>query len=171
MKEMQAVAVVVVTGLAVLDDLCRGRIGNGIIVTGLLWGAVYQVLVKGMLGMTCFLGGALLPVLLFAGLYYFRMIGAGDVKLLAVIGGFWGPWGVLSCMICSILLGGLISLMIMISHHNFGQRLMCFSDYMDDYSRNRRWSSYMERVDAAGRFCFSVPVFLAVLWQMRDWIF
>lgn len=168
MEEMRVIAMIVIVGLAVLDDLYRGRIGNGIIVTGLLWGALYQVLAKGVLGLTCFWGGALLPVLLLAGVYYFRMIGAGDVKLLAVIGGFLGPWDVLVCMVSSILLGGLISLAIMISHHNFSQRLICFSEYMNDYFRNRRWSSYMEQVDEAGRFCFSVPVLLAVLWQVRD---
>lgn len=143
MEKMWVIAMVVVAGLAVLDDLYRGRIGNGIIVTGLLWGALHQVLSKGIIGLTCFWGGVLLPVLLLAGVYYFRMIGAGDVKLLAVVGGFLGPWDVFVCMVSSIFMGGLISLAVMISHHSFSQRLSCFTEYMNDYFSNRRWSSYM----------------------------
>lgn len=164
MNQIRILALVLLTGIAVLDDLHRGKISNGIIVTGLLWGAVYQLLAVGILGITCFLGGLLLPLLLLAGLYYFRMIGAGDMKLLAVIGGFLGPIEGLSCMVVSIFLGGLISLVIMIRQHNFGQRMFCLVEYVSDYSRNKEWKPYLKEVGAEGRFCFSVPVFLAVLW-------
>lgn len=164
MNQIRILALVLLTGAAVLDDLYRGKISNGIIVTGLLWGAVYQVLTRGILGIPCFLGGFLMPLLLLSGLYYFRMIGAGDMKLLAVIGGFLGPIDGFNCMVVSVFLGGLISLVIMIRHHNFGHRMFCLAEYVSDYSRNKEWKPYLKEVGAEGRFCFSVPVFLAVLW-------
>lgn len=166
MNEIRIIALVLITGSAVLDDLYRGRISNGIIMTGLLWGVLYQIFSEGMIGLMVFLGGVLLPAILMAGLYYFRMIGAGDIKLLSVIGGFLGPIAVLSCMVTSILFGGLISLTIMICHHNFGQRYICFSEYIYDYSKNKKWNPYLARVEAKAKFCFSIPVLLAVLWHV-----
>ena len=166
MSDIRSIALILITGSAMLDDLSRGRISNGIIMTGLLWGALYQSFSGGMTGLLIFLGGVLLPVILMSGLYYFRMIGAGDIKLFSVIGGFLGPMTVLSCMVISVLLGGLISLTIMICHHNFSQRFIYFSEYIYNYSKDKKWNPYMARVDVNAKFCFSVPVLFSVLWYM-----
>lgn len=161
-----AVSLILITGCAVLDDLYRGRISNGIIVTGLFWGAAYQLLNRGLVGLICFLGGVFLPLLLLAGLYYFRMIGGGDLKLFAVIGGFLGPAEVFFCMVTTILLGGLIALFLMLHRQNFFERMLFLSTYLAAYSRERRWRSYLAQTGAEARFCFSIPVFLAVLWYV-----
>ena len=80
---------------AAWDDLRSGRISNQLIVTGLLAGFLCQVVQYKAAGIVLFLGGSLLPLLLFGMLFYFRMLGAGDIKLFCVVGGFLGAKAVL----------------------------------------------------------------------------
>lgn len=79
MKEIQIFSLLCITGAALLSDLREGIIPNAVVTVGLLWGLSYQGMTKGAAGILVYLGGALLPILLFGGFYYFRMIGAGDV--------------------------------------------------------------------------------------------
>ena len=62
------------------------------------------------MGLLLFLGGACIPVVLGAGIYYFRMMGAGDMKLWAVVGGFLGPQRAVYCMIASLFVGAVLSI-------------------------------------------------------------
>ena len=152
--------------LAVLYDLDTGRIPNGIIAAGFACGILYQVFVNGLFGVILCLGGASLPILFFGLFYYFRMIGAGDIKLLCLAGGFFGPSGSFACITWSILLGGSFSLLCMLHRDNLGQRITYFIQYVGQYSRDQQWKPYMGGVGKDARFCFSVPILLAILWQI-----
>lgn len=166
MREIQILSLVCIVMTAMLADLKEGRIPNGIITVGLLWGGAYQIMSGGAAGAVIFLGGAAFPLILFGGLYYFRMIGAGDVKLLCVTGGFLGPGACFSCITGAVLFGGAISLGIMLYHHTLHRRLLGFCRYVDQYSKDRQWSSYLAGTSKEDRFCFSVPVFLGVLYYL-----
>lgn len=163
MKEVSMLALLCITVAAVLADLKDERIPNGVIVTGLLWGGTYQVMARGIMGMTVFLGGIMLPVLLFGVLYYFRMIGAGDIKLLCVAGGFLGPSSCFDCIVTAVLTGGMIALAVMLIHGSFCRRLFCFYDYISNYFKDRQWRPYMKETDEKSRFCFSIPILLGIL--------
>jgi prepilin peptidase CpaA len=149
---------------AVLFDLKTGKIPNGLIVTGLIWGCVYQLFDQGWMGGIVFLGGVGLPLLLLGIVYYFRMIGAGDIKLLCVVGGFLGPSACFSCIAVAILIGGVISLAIMLRRHSISQRILYFSDYIHSYSIEKQWKPYLKETSEADRFCFSVPILLGILY-------
>ena len=163
MYEIQSVSLLVIVTAAVLCDLKSERIPNGIIFTGLAWGFFYQLIFFGGIGVVLFGGGCLIPVLLFGLLYYFRMIGAGDIKLLSVLGGFLGPYECVESMITAVLFGGLISLVILWRRRLFGQRLSYFAEFIGHYSGKKEWKPYLAEVGAEARFCFSVPVLFAVL--------
>lgn len=163
MDKIQDISLLIVVMAAVLCDLQSQRIPNGIIVTGLAWGFFFQFIAYGEIGMILFFGGCLIPVILFGFLYYFRMIGAGDIKLLSVVGGFLGPYGSICSITGSLLLGGLISLAIMLKHRQFGTRLVYLASYLNDCSGGKKWKPYLGGVGEEARFSFSVPVLLAVL--------
>lgn len=166
MREIEVFSLLCISMAAVLIDLRTGYIPNGVIATGLLWGLTYQMFSKGPAGLLLFLGGGCLPLLLLGGLYYFRMIGAGDIKLLCVVGGYLGPSDCFSCIAAAILFGGVISLVIMIRHHNFYQQIIGFSDYVNQYSKDKKWISYLAGTSEDARFCFSVPIFMGLFYQM-----
>ena len=148
---------------AMLWDLQSGKIPNGLIMAGLICALAYQCVKYGAVGVVLFLGGSILPGLLLGILFYFRMIGAGDIKLFCMIGGYVGPEDCWECMICSVLFGGIISLIIMIRNKNLGQRLSYLGRYISDYTEYSKWKPYISYVDTDAKFCFSVPVMLSII--------
>lgn len=149
--------------LAVFFDLRRGKIPNALILSGLCLGWCWQLVQVGLTGIFVFLAGAGLPLVLLAVLFYFRMLGAGDIKLFAVIGGFMGAEKLLSCMVYSFLLGGAISVLLIIRRRNLLRRLHYFFAYISNYFQTKTWVSYRKEEEKDGYFCFSIPVFLSVL--------
>lgn len=168
LDEVHMMLLLCLAGAAVLADLKTGRIPNGIIAAGLGCGMFYQIFENGPAGAVLYLGGAALPVLVFAGLYYFRMIGAGDIKLLCMAGGFFGPSGCFSCIVRAVFLGGAISLALMLLRRNAGQRAAFFAEYVEEYSRERRWRPYAENAGEDAKFCFSVPVLFGIICVLCD---
>lgn len=105
--------------------------------------------------------GMLLPIVLLYFLFYFRMIGAGDIKLLCMCGAFLGPQDAFSCIIISFLAGGVISVILLLKHGNIHSRFLCFFQYLADTRYLRHRKSYLAGVSRDGRFCFSLPVLIS----------
>lgn len=148
---------------AVLSDLRSGRIPNGLIAAGLVCGLFSQLFDRGMTGWITFLGGAFLPVLILGILYYFRMIGAGDIKMICMAGGFMGPADCFSCIVWSVLFGGAISAAVMIYRRNVIRRLLYFAEYLMRYTETGRWNPYLAGVNDDAKFCFSIPILLGII--------
>lgn len=64
--------------LAVVMDFGNGRISNRLIVSGLIWGLAFRLLGEGSAGAVHFLMNISIPCIL----------GAGDIKLFSIAGGF-----------------------------------------------------------------------------------
>lgn len=163
LKMIQVLSLVLIVQTAVLCDLDKGRIPNALILAGLGMGFIFQSVSDHFTGIVLFLGGVFLPVLVFGPLYYFRMIGAGDIKLMSVVGAFVGPAACFSCMLWSVLAGGVLSFALILHHRNLFSRLFCLADYIREYRRTGVWKSYLEQVDEHAKFCFSIPVLISVL--------
>ena len=166
MSEIPVLLLLCLAITAVLCDLKTGRIPNGIIAAGLACGALYQISAKGAVGIVLYLGGACLPILFLGVFFYFRMIGAGDVKLLCMAGGFFGPSGCFACIKWSVLIGGVISLVSMLRRGNVGERILFFLEYAGRYSKDHRWRPYMSETAEDAKFCFSVPILAGILCQI-----
>ena len=147
---------------AVFQDLKRGIISNTLIFTGLFGGLIFQLLRLGGWGLVFFLGSAVFPILLFALLYYFRMIGAGDIKLLAVLGGFLGIRDLLHCLVWALFFGGALSLFLMLYRKNLLQRFQYLAGYVFASAQKREWRSYRQKGDKSGEFPLSVPIALSI---------
>ncbi len=91
---------------AVYTDLRSHRISNRLTLFGLLAGLGLQGFGAGPQGLTAGLFGAGVGLACFAPFYLLRAMGAGDVKLLAVVGAFLGPQGALYAALLSLLAGG-----------------------------------------------------------------
>lgn len=111
-------------GYAALSDWQTRRIPNTLILVGLLaaFGSHFFLpsgdglflpdagslgLGKAALGML--LGGAILFPLWLAG-----VLGAGDVKLMAVVGAFLGPWQAVGAVLLTAVVGGLLAFIAML---------------------------------------------------------
>ena len=115
---------------AVCTDLFLEKVPNRWIVLGLAAGAVCQGLLHGAGGIPFYLGGVFLPLVLLFPLFCFRMMGAGDIKLMAVMGGILGSCGILKGMFCAFILGAVLSLAFLISCGNLQERFSYFFHYL-----------------------------------------
>lgn len=104
----------------VWEDVRHQRIPNRLV----FWGAGLGVLLNtfwpegfgfvsqlpGGLGFVSAIEGLALGLVVMLPMYLLRAMGAGDVKLMAMVGAFLGPWDVIGAVLCSFVAGGLLAL-------------------------------------------------------------
>lgn len=74
--------------MAVVTDFREMRISNRLIASGFIWGFALRIMGEGGAGAVHFLVNISIPVILLFLLFQLRALGAGDIKLLSVAGGF-----------------------------------------------------------------------------------
>lgn len=74
--------------MAVVTDFREMKIRNRLIASGLIWGLAFRILGDGCAGIVHFLVNISIPVILLFLLFQMRILGAGDIKLFSVAGGF-----------------------------------------------------------------------------------
>jgi prepilin peptidase CpaA len=113
-------ALLALCAVAVAHDLMFRRIPNGLVLTGMALGLLFQILAphgEGLLlggnsGLADALLGGLVGLVLFLPLYALRTMGAGDVKMLAMVGIWLGPAGVAWTALWTLLAGGVLALAV-----------------------------------------------------------
>lgn len=97
--------------VAAILDVRSQRIPNWLVLAGLLYGVVYNTAFPSSPhdGILFPLTGFGLGFLLFLPVYLMRMMGAGDVKLLAMVGAFLGPSDTFYAMLGSLIAGGALA--------------------------------------------------------------
>ncbi len=85
--------------------------GSGIIITSVC-GIVLQTAFLGKSGVLLALGGVVAGFSILIPFYALGGLGAGDVKLLAGVGGFLGPWGIAVAGLYTLIFGGVIGLIV-----------------------------------------------------------
>ena len=100
---------------AALTDLAVRKIPNVLVLSGLLLALILHVLGgQHWAPLNLWLAGALTGFFLFLPLYLLRGMAAGDVKLMAMVGGFTGPLAALQIATLSYLIGGAMALLLLL---------------------------------------------------------
>ncbi len=157
--------------LSVLSDLRSEKINNSVIILGII-GGMCNILFDFSLQkiiITCI--GIFIPIILLFPLFYFRMFGAGDIKLLAVIGGLLSYKAVIFCIIVSFFTGAFISIYKMCKYQLFRERFAYFSHYMKIYLHTReRIPYYDSSLSKDAKVHFSIPITISVVvYYMAVW--
>lgn len=93
---------------AVVADYRRMKISNRLIASGLIWGFVLRFMGEGSAGIVHFLVNISVPVILLFLLFQLRVLGAGDIKLFSVVGGFVTTSQLLLVIVSAFFAGGAI---------------------------------------------------------------
>ena len=148
---------------AAWHDFKRFRIPNSITVPGILLGIALNAVLPSGLGFTTALQGFALGLFGLLPLYLLRVWGAGDVKLMAVVGAFLGPIGLWGSLLVSLVIGGVVALFV--AWHRRSGRLLL---------QNLRWMFYemcthaqlrtVRAIEApaksAGKIPYAIPILL-----------
>jgi prepilin peptidase CpaA len=97
---------------AAISDIKTGRIPNCLVFGGALYGLVYNIFFPvhpGYIGVLFALGGLALGLSALLPLYLFRVMGAGDVKLMAMVGAFLGTSATVAAVLATLIVGGVLA--------------------------------------------------------------
>lgn len=113
---------VILLSMAAWQDIKQHRISNRVVLVGVCFGFIFNGLMPqglgfnspapgglGWMGGLTGLGMGLVVLLPF---YWLRAMGAGDVKLMGMVGAFLGPGQVLGALLGTFLVGGVMALII-----------------------------------------------------------
>ncbi len=108
--------------LAVWNDLRTRRIPNALVFGGAMVGLLLNAALPagaglfiapfGGIGLLKALAGLAVGLCLLLPMYAMRALGAGDVKLMAMIGAFTGPAAVVGITLLTLLAGGVLALLV-----------------------------------------------------------
>lgn len=95
---------------AVVSDFRGYRISNRLIALGLFSGLIFRILGEGSIGIVHFMVNISIPVILLYLLFQLRALGAGDIKLFSVVGGFLDIKQLFAVMITAFFAAAIIGL-------------------------------------------------------------
>ncbi len=114
---------------AAVSDYRTHRIPNWLVLSGALFGVICNTaLAPSAYAHILFpFAGLALGLVLFLPLYLVRAMGAGDVKLLAMVGAFLGPGDTFRAALATMIVGGVLSIVFVLARgtarrmfHNLG---------------------------------------------------
>lgn len=149
--------------LAVCSDLHTEKIPNSGILTFWVTGLLYQISTGGWKGILQFIAGVLVPLILLMILFFFRMLGAGDIKLFSALGAVMGPVLILKCILYSLLIGAVLSVVMLLSMGILKERLWYFANYFRNFLLTKTAVPYRKKGKQVEHIHFSVPIFLSVM--------
>lgn len=146
-------------------DYRKKRIPNYLILAIVLVSLTWRFLMEGPSGAVgCVLQAVLIGALLYP-LYKIGALGAGDVKLFGATAGCL-PFGkIFVFLFVSLLLSAIISLVKLLKHDRFIERLQYFFEYLSDIYKSGSFCLYLDKGSDSPdiRLCLSGPIFISLL--------
>lgn len=112
-KVVPIIFLVVILLMAAISDIRFWKIPNRLTFPALMAGLVYHTCTSGWKGLFFSIGGVFLGLALLMTFYLLGGMGAGDVKLMGVVGGILGPKGVFAAFLSTALIGGVYAIILL----------------------------------------------------------
>ena len=102
---------VVLMTLCSATDLSTRRIPNAVLLPVLMAALFLNSLAGGLAGLADSLAGLAIGLLMLMPLHVLGRMGAGDIKLLGVVGSILGAWGAVVAGLASMMAGGILGIL------------------------------------------------------------
>ena len=116
--------------LATVSDFKTYQIPNKLILSGLVISFFFQFFQESFLSVLYYFGTFILVCVVFLPIYYIRAIGAGDIKLFAMITCFIGMKQGIQVIIVAFIIGGIFSFIKLVRYHITGVQLQSLAEYV-----------------------------------------
>lgn len=137
-------ALFVLLCLACVQDVRTGKISNVLVLLVLTAGVCTSADENGIRGVwQCLAHVGLYGAVLYP-LFCLGMLGAGDVKLLAVTEGFFAWRSGMVYLICVLAAAGALAVIKLLTEKNAAERLAYFCSYVRDVAATGHWKLYVE---------------------------
>jgi prepilin peptidase CpaA len=147
-------------------DVKSFRIPNGLTFPGAVLGIALNSVLPDGLGFTTALYGFAAALLGLLPLYILRIWGAGDVKLMAVVGAFLGPASFFGALLWCLVTGGITAVMVA-WHRKRGrvllENLRCMVYQAAFSAQLRKVSAFDGPAESAGKVAYAIPILLGTV--------
>ncbi len=150
--------------MGTISDLKAHKVSNRLIVIGLVTGLYTQWVRFETVGIKVWGQGIMVPIIILSILFVFHVLGAGDIKLFSVVGGFLGPHQVVLVILLAFVIGAFFSIIHMIRFKIIFYRLQYLANYFHNILRDRKLRPYYVHGEDDPRAVipFSVTIFISV---------
>ena len=124
--------------IAVVEDLVKHKISNTLVVVSILLGVGSQFLSSGLAGIGTALQGAGVGLLCFLPFYLLGGMGAGDVKFMASIGTFLGPYTIIYAAALTLMFGSLFAIGSVLKRRYFPTNITATSELQTESKLNNK---------------------------------
>jgi prepilin peptidase CpaA len=153
---------------ALWHDIRSRRIPNLLILAGALAAALLHVFLPpgaglftapvGGLGLGFSAGGFALGLLLLLPFYALRTMGAGDVKLMAMVGAFLGPAGVAGAALLSMLCGGVLAMIVALWSGQLTQVVVNLQQMLHGLAARGAGAAMPRPVAMSGKLAYAIAI-------------
>ena len=155
--------ILLISAQAALSDIRSWRVSNVWILVWSAAGFAFDILFFGGAGIADRCIGAAIPVILLWAFFMFRMIGAGDIKLLALLGIWLKADGILWCLLFSFAAGAAISFARIMFYKNGKERFSQLGNYFIRLINTGIRTGYDVKNAGKARVHVAVYIFIGVL--------
>lgn len=154
--------------IACYFDYKKGRIPNWLMSSLLLSGIGERLLREGAMEGVFFCGRGLCVIVLLYPLFKIGGLGAGDIKLYGVCGGYLSRDRFLYFFFISLLIAAIFSLIKLINESNVTERMIYLCQYIGDVVKTGAFGLYMEnqREQRHCGICMAGPILISVFLYM-----
>lgn len=157
------ISILIISAVSVIMDCLTWKISNIWLYSWMGVGFIFNGIVFGTEGIIRALFGFLVPVAVLGIFFYFRMIGAGDIKLFGALGTWIGPDSILMCMLWSFIAAAVMAVMILILNRTTKERLRYLKDYFKRFFGSNVKTDYEIQSAGKARIHISIPVLIGVI--------
>ena len=160
--EVPLAIVLLLLAIAVVFDVKSHRIPNWLVFSGALVGLAYHALSSYGMGAMASVQGLAVGLAAFMPLYLIRAMGAGDVKLMAMVGAYLGPASAFGAVLTVFIAGGVLSMAAAIRNRALPRLVENLRFIMADMSMKMMVGGAGAQVDAVPVSAGKLPYALAI---------
>ena len=160
--EVPLAIVLLLLAIATVFDIQSHRIPNWLVFSGALAGLAYHALSSYGMGAMASVQGLAVGLAAFMPLYLIRAMGAGDVKLMAMVGAYLGPASAFGAVLTVFIAGGVLAMAAAIRNRALPRLYENLRFIMADMSMKMMVGGAAAQVDAVPVSAGKLPYALAI---------
>lgn len=161
------VILVILVAMATFSDIRTRRIPNWLVAAGTVIAVVYHALSPFGEGAIFTLAGLAVGMAILIPLYVLRTMGAGDVKLMGMVGAFVGTAAVINVVLATMVAGGLLALAVTACKRMLPQLIANLRDMMiQRHIRGMGFGTAITAPNSVGKMPYALAIATGTFFQI-----